>query len=111
MSGAFYAFGMLLPGAEIYLNKSSDEVWKEQLANDRFLLSQIDGAVAFFNSEEGANGVAEYTIDTGQDRQTVKREGLSSLLATRAKLVSEIAQLERSLGLNGAVARRIVPGY
>ena len=102
---------MLLPGAEQYLNKSSYDIWTEQLANDRVILSQIDAAVAFFNSSEGANGTVEYTIDTGQDRQTVKRENLSSLLATRTRLISEIAQLERSLGLNGNAARRIIPGF
>ncbi|MBO7583107.1 MAG: hypothetical protein J6T20_04895 [Treponema sp.] len=102
---------MLLPGAEKYLNKSSRKIWTEQLANDRLILSQIDTAITFFNSPEGANGTVEYTIDTGQDRQTVKRENLSSLLATRSRLVSEIAQLERSLGLNGPAVRRIVPGY
>ena len=102
---------MLLPGAEQYLNKSSYDIWTEQLSNDRVILSQIDAAVAFFNSPEGANGTVEYTIDTGQDRQTVKRENLSSLLATRTRLISEIAQLERSLGLNGNAARRIIPGF
>ena len=103
---------MLLPGAEKYLNKSSRETWTEQLANNRYVLSQLDAAIATFTQytiEE--NAISEYTIDTGQDRQTVKRSDLSSLYPWREKLLREIAQLERTLGLNGSGARRIMPGY
>lgn len=102
---------MLLPGAEKYLNKDSRDLWTEQLANDRLILGEIDAAVACFNSPEGADGIAEYTIDTGQDRQTVKRTDISNLMSWRSKLIAEIAQLERSLGMNGCAARRIVPGF
>lgn len=102
---------MLLPGAEEYLNKDSRDIWIEQLANDRLILGKIDAAIAYFNSPEGADGIAEYTIDTGQDRQTVKRTDISNLMSWRSKLIAEIAQLERSLGMNGCAARRIVPGF
>lgn len=102
---------MLLPGAEKYLNKDSRDLWTEQLANDRLILGEIDAAIAYFNSSEGADGIAEYTIDTGQDRQTVKRTDISNLMSWRSKLIAEIAQLERSLGMNGCAARRIVPGF
>ncbi|MBQ9238475.1 MAG: hypothetical protein IJ191_04060 [Treponema sp.] len=102
---------MLLPGAEKYLNKSSRDLWTEQLANDRLILSQIDAAIVYFNSPEGADGISEYTIDTGQDRQTIKRTDIGNLMSWKNRLVSEIAQLERSLGLNGSAARRIVPGF
>lgn len=102
---------MLLPGAEKYLNKDSRDLWTEQLANDRLILGEIDAAIAYFNSSEGADGIAEYTIDTGQDRQTVKRTDISNLMSWRSKLITEIAQLERSLGMNGCAARRIVPGF
>lgn len=103
---------MLLPGAEKYLNQNSRDLWASQLANDRLILSQVDSAISAFTQytlEE--NGISEYTIDTGQDKQTVKRDNLQSLYGWRARLVSEIAQLERSLGMNGCSARRIVPGY
>lgn len=102
---------MLLPGAEKYLNKDSRDLWTEQLANDRLILGEIDAAIAYFNSQEGADGIAEYTIDTGQDRQTVKRTDISNLMSWRSKLITEITQLERSLGMNGCAARRIVPGF
>ena len=102
---------MLLPGAEKYLNKDSRDLWTEQLANDRLILGEIDAAIAYFNSPEGADVIAEYTIDTGQDRQTVKRTDISNLMSWRSKLIAEIAQLERSLGMNGCAARRIVPGF
>nr|DAL60474.1 MAG TPA_asm: hypothetical protein [Caudoviricetes sp.] len=32
-------------------------------------------------------------------------------MSWRSKLIAEIAQLERSLGMNGCAARRIVPGF
>ncbi|MGP1603281.1 MAG: hypothetical protein ACTTGZ_02505 [Treponema sp.] len=102
---------MLLPGAENFLNKNSCDLWTEQLANDRLILSQLDAAIVYFNSPEGADGIAEYTIDTGQDRQTVKRTDIGNLMSWRARLIAEVAHLERSLGLNGCAARRIVPGY
>ena len=102
---------MLLPGAEKYLNKNSCDLWKDQLANDRLILGKSDAAISYFNSPEGADGIAEYTIDTGQDRQTVKRTDISNLMSWRSKLIAEIAQLERSLGMNGCAARRIVPGF
>ena len=86
-------------------------MWTEQLANDRLILSQIDAAIVYFNSPEGADGISEYTIDTGQDRQTIKRTDIGNLMSWKNRLVSEIAQLERSLGLNGSAARRIVPGF
>lgn len=103
---------MLLPGAEKYLNKNSRDLWTEQLANDRLILGEIDAAISAFTQftlEE--NGISEYTIDTGQDRQTVKRSDYQSLYSWRSKLIAEIAQLERSLGMNGCAARRIVPGF
>lgn len=103
---------MLLQGAEKFLGRTARELAEEQLANDRFILSQVDAAVAAFTLntiEQG--GVAEYTIDTGQSRQTVKRDNLQPLLGWRQRLVAEIAQLERSLGTGGSAARRIVPGF
>ena len=103
---------MLLPGAEKYLNKNSHDLWKEQLANDRLILSQVDAAISAFTQYTlKENAISEYTIDTGQDRQTVKRDNLQSLYSWRSKLIAEIAQLERSLGMNGCAARRIVPGF
>ncbi len=108
----FYVFNMnLLQGAEQFLNVSNHDYWTSQLANDRFILSQLDAAIVYLNSSEGADGIAEYTIDTGQDRQTVKRTDLTALTNWRLRLISEIAQIERSLGQNGPAARRIVPGY
>lgn len=103
---------MLLPGAENFIDKSSRDIWTDQLANDRFILSQIDAAIsAFAQYTLEENGISEYTIDTGQDRQTVKRDNFQSLYGWRQKLIAEIAQLERVLGLNGSAARRIIPGY
>ena len=43
------------------------------MANDKYILSQVDAAiVAFTQYTIEENAISEYTIDTGQDRQTGK---------------------------------------
>jgi hypothetical protein len=102
--------GMLLDDPDGIGNLSSDEYWKKQLANDRILLVQIDKAINTLNASLVTNnGIAEYTIDTGQDKQIVKRSDLGTLYTWRKNLISEIAQLERSLGGSGGC--RIIPGF
>lgn len=95
-------------------NKVADihgrEFWLITLQNDKILLDGINRAIVAFTSSSGADGIAEYTIDTGQDKQTVKRTELASLYARRAALVSEIARLERELG-GGSRWTQVVPGY
>lgn len=84
--------------------------WKTQLKNDKILLNEVDRAIMLFLSSDGADGVQEYTIDTGQDRQTVKRSDLSMLNSWKQRLVAEINALTKSLyGGNGL--RQIIPGY
>ena len=63
-----------------------------------------------FTSTSGADGVQEYTIDSGQDRQTVKRTDLATLYARRDKLIDEINRIERALA-GGDHWRQIIPGY
>lgn len=86
------------------------EFWAATLKNDKILLDGINRAIVAFTSASGADGIAEYTIDTGQDRQTVKRTDLASLYARREALVKEIAKLEREL-CGGSRWTQIVPGY
>ncbi|MBD5435249.1 MAG: hypothetical protein HDR36_01850 [Treponema sp.] len=86
------------------------DFWVATLKNDKILLDGINRAIVAFTSSTGADGIAEYTIDTGQDRQTVKRTDLSSLYLRRDALVDEIARLEREL-YGGSRWTQVVPGY
>ena len=78
-----------------------------QLQHDKVLLNQIDRAILAFTLTNSS--VQEYTIDTGQDKQTVKRTDLQNLYAVKRQLLGEIAQLESALSGGGAF--RIVPGF
>lgn len=82
--------------------------WNAVLDNDRILLHEIDRAIVALTRD--ADGVTEYTIDTGQSRQTVRRGDLGSLMERRSKLVQEIAAIERELFGNGGF-RRAAPGW
>ncbi len=86
------------------------DFWEATLQNDKILLDGINRAIVAFTSSTGADGIAEYTIDTGQDRQTVKRTELASLYARRDALLEEIARLEASL-FGGSRWRQVIPGY
>ncbi|MCQ2087868.1 MAG: hypothetical protein MJZ37_07430 [Bacilli bacterium] len=90
-----------------YSNMDTVSFWQEKLANTRALLDKVEQAIYSLTQNE----VTEYTLDTGQNRQTVKRQDLGSLHLQRERLLSEIDQLERKLGLHGSAARQIVPGY
>lgn len=86
------------------------DFWETTLKNDKILLDGINRAILAFTSSTGADGIAEYTIDTGQDRQTVKRTELASLYARRDALLEEIARLEELL-YGGGRWRQVIPGY
>lgn len=102
--------GMLLDDPNEVAAIGGREFWAVTLQNDKILLDGINRAIYAFTSSSGADGITEYTIDTGQDRQTVKRSDLSSLYSQRAKLIDEINRIEKALfGGNGM--RQIVPGY
>ena len=62
-----------------FINNTPLQFWKDELNNTRRLLYEIEKAILYFTQQSiAAGGVQEYTIDTGQDRQTVKRSDLSS---------------------------------
>ena len=85
--------------------------YSNQLENDKYLLNQIDKAINVLMVRiQTSEGVGEYTIDTGQDRQTVKRTDLASLYARRKELIDEINRIEAAL--NGPSRwSQVVPGY
>ncbi|WP_406032573.1 hypothetical protein [Treponema saccharophilum] len=82
--------------------------WNAVLDNDRILLHELDKAIVALSRD--ADGVTEYTIDTGQSRQTVKRTDLAALMERRSALIKEIAAIERELFGTGGF-RRAGPGW
>ena len=78
-----------------------------QLRNDKILLNQIDRAIVAVSAAEG---IQEYTIDTGQDRQTVKRADIGSLISQKQRLLAEINQLTEAL-YGSSRWSQVIPGY
>ena len=87
-------------------NDSPLQFWKNELNNARRLLYEIEKAILYFTQEAlGSGGVQEYTIDTGQDRQTVKRSDLSSLYIRHKELLNTISILEMRVRPAGGAVR------
>jgi len=92
-----------------FSNDTPLHFWKDELNNTRRLLYEIEKAILYFTQQSiAAGGVQEYTIDTGQDRQTVKRSDLSSLYIRQKELLNQIAILESRVRSTGG-AMRVLP--
>ena len=86
--------------------ESQRRFWLDELENAKRLLHEIEKAILFLTQKTiEAGGVQEYTIDTGQDRQTVKRADLSSLYVRQKELLSLIDMLESRLRPAGGAVR------
>ena len=89
-----------------FSNDSPLQFWKDELNNARRLLYEIEKAILYFTQEAlSSGGVQEYTIDTGQDRQTVKRSDLSSLYIRHKELLNIISILETRVRPTGGAVR------
>lgn len=89
-----------------FSNDSPLQFWKDELNNARRLLYEIEKAILYFTQEAlSSGGVQEYTIDTGQDRQTVKRSDLSSLYVRQKELLNTISILETRVRPTGGAVR------
>ena len=87
-------------------NDSPQQFWEDELNNARRLLYEIEKAILYFTQEAlSCGGVQEYTIDTGQDRQTVKRSDLSSLYIRHKELLNTISILETRVRPAGGAVR------
>ena len=87
-------------------NDSPLQFWEDELNNARRLLYEIEKAILYFTQEAlSSGGVQEYTIDTGQDRQTVKRSDLSSLYIRHKELLNIISILETRVRPTGGAVR------
>ncbi len=79
----------------------------QQIEHDKILVVEIDKAIFALSQTEG---VQEYTIDTGQDRQTVRRCDIGTLERTKSRLLGEIGRLSRAVRGEGNW-EQIVPGF
>ena len=87
-------------------NDNPLQFWEDELNNARRLLYEIEKAILYFTQEAlSSGGVQEYTIDTGQDRQTVKRSDLSSLYIRHKELLNTISILEARVRPTGGAVR------
>ena len=87
-------------------NDSPLQFWEDELNNARRLFYEIEKAILYFTQEAlSSGGVQEYTIDTGQDRQTVKRSDLSSLYIRHKELLNIISILETRVRPAGGAVR------
>ncbi|MBQ9239462.1 MAG: hypothetical protein IJ191_09180 [Treponema sp.] len=99
---------MLIDQTSTAATESSETTWRDALANTKTLLAAIDKAIY----ELSQNNIRSYTINTGQDVQTVTRADLASLFARRTALLQQIAILEARLGIGKhKQVRQIVPGF
>ncbi|UTD07152.1 hypothetical protein E4N90_03985 [Treponema denticola] len=89
-----------------FKKESQRRFWLDELENAKRLLHEIEKAILFLTQKTiEAGGVQEYTIDTGQDRQTVKRSDLSSLYVRQKELLGLIDMLESRLRPAGGAVR------
>ena len=72
----------------------SDSYWKERIATLKSMVSSYDDALLAFATKN----IQSYTLDTGQNRQTVQRAEVSSLKNVRAHLLSELDSLMARTG-------------
>ena len=103
--------GMLLEDPDGIAGMDMRTYYETQLRNDQLLLNQIDRAIlVLMKRVQDSEGVGEYTIDTGQDRQTVKRADIGTLIAQKQRLLAEINRLTEALYGSGRWSQ-VIPGY
>lgn len=93
------------------ISGSVSDFWSDELENAKIILIEVEKAIMALTSDMASSGgVQSYTLNTGQDSQTVTRADISQLYAKREALLKSIDDLERKLGLHGG-ARIIVPAF
>lgn len=103
--------GMLLDDPDKIAGMDMRAYYETQLKNDQLLLNQVDRAIlVLMKRVQTSEGVGEYTIDTGQDKQTVKPADLPYLNQWKKTLLDEIARLSNALYGAGRWSQ-VVPGY
>jgi hypothetical protein len=83
--------------------ESSRQFWENELANSRILLADVNARIHKLEIED-------FSLDTGQNSQRVKRSALDSLINTRVKLIEQIKELETELGLGTPETGQLIQG-
>jgi hypothetical protein len=96
---------MILDPAHPALAGDSMQFWRDELANSKILLYEIDRAIQYLS----ANRLGRYTIDTGQDMQTVQYHDIGALHTQRENLIRRIYKIETYLGIHGGQQYQVVP--
>jgi hypothetical protein len=73
----------------------SKKFWLDELNNSRILLDELNKAIYTLTRKE----IRQYTINTGQDSQTVTRQDLPNLYIRREAILKQIKDLEDQLGI------------
>lgn len=82
------------------------ESWEDQLKNLRILLYEIQKGILTIIQQ----GHSQYSLNTGQSEQTVRRLSLSELKDMQIDVINQIDELEKLLGVRENV-RQICPGW
>jgi hypothetical protein len=82
----------------------SDSYWAGRIATVKAIIAKYDDALLQFST----SAIQEYTLDTGQTRQTVTKANIASLRDTRSELLNELASLEARVCGRGV---RVIPGF
>lgn len=82
-----------------YSSPVASEYWQARIATLQALVAAYDAALLAF----ATTGVQQYTVDTGQTKQTVMRAEIASLQGVRNRLLSELDDMGARCG-DGSVS-------
>jgi hypothetical protein len=94
----------LIEAAHPALNGNDRQFWEDQLKNSRVLLFELDKAILALARQE----IESYTINTGQDIQTVKRQNLPELIRQRDALLKQIQSIQTALETLSAAGNNFI---
>jgi hypothetical protein len=94
----------LIEAAHPALYGSDRQFWEDQLKNSRVLLFELDKAILALERQE----IESYTINTGQDVQTVKRQNLPELIRQREALLRQIQSIQAALEILSSAGNNLI---
>jgi hypothetical protein len=74
------------------VSQTSRQFWEDELKNTRILLADVNRRIHKLEIES-------YSLDTGQDSESVSRSRLDSLASARTKFLDKIKEIEQELGI------------
>jgi ribonuclease HIII len=73
-------------------SQDSRQFWEDELKNTRILLADVNERIHKLEIES-------YSLDTGQDSESVSRSKLDSLVIARTRFLDKIREIEQELGI------------